>query len=448
MQILIVGAGVVGSNLAQQLSLEGHDISVVDRDAAIVRRLGERFDVITVQGDGGSPSVLEKAGMKKAEMVIAVTESDTLNMTVCLIAHNIGVSKKIARVRNPEYTDLQEAFHIDRMINPDELVVDSILKLVEVPGTTEVADFADGRLLLRAFDVQADSPITGKYLHELRPKMEDSPFLVVGVSRKDEFLIPSGEDRFYSGDRIFVLLPKESLDGFLGLMNLDRGPAEKAVVFGAGRLGINVARRLEGMIEKVVVIEGDEVRANAASALLFESLVLKGQGTDLDLLWEADIQTADYFIALGDDDESNVMSSLLAKKHGAARAIVMTRQPDYVPILGSIGIDIIINPRLVTVGAILSYLRRGQVLSVVKFHEREGEAIELVAMPNSGSVGKPLRDLKIPKGAIVGAVLGDDITIASGDTVIQPNQRVIVFALPEAIPKVENLFSRKKLFAV
>lgn len=449
MRILIVGAGVVGSNLASQLSLEGHDIAVIDQKSEVVRRLSERLDVYAIQGDGGSPSVLEQAGVRESQMVIAVTESDTLNMTVCLLAHKGGVTTKIARVRNAEYASLRDAFHIDRMINPEELVVESILKLVEVPGTTEVADFADGRLLLRAFEVQGDSPMTGKYLHEIKPLMEESPFLVVGISRGEDFLIPSGKDRFYAGDRILVLLPKGSLQKFLPLLNLDSRPPEKAVLYGAGRLGISVARRLEGVLDKVVLIEPDEGRAAAASAALFQSLVLRGAATDLDLLWEADIQTADYFLALGGDDESNVMSSLLAKKHGAKRAIVLTQQPDYVPILDSIGLDIIINPRLVTVSAILRHLRRGKIISVVKFHEREGEAIELVAMPNSGSIGKPLKNLKIPKGAIVGAVFRDgEVAIPDGETVIEANQRLIVFALPEAIPKVENLFSRKKLFAV
>lgn len=449
MRILIVGAGVVGSNLASHLSLEGHDIAVIDSRAEIVRRLSERLDIYAVHGDGGSPSVLEQAGIRESPMVIAVTESDTLNMTVCLLAHQRGVDKKIARVRNPEYASLKESFHIDLMINPEELAVELILKLVEVPGTREVADFADGRLLLRAFEVQADSKITGKYLHEVKPLMENSPILVVGISRGEEFLIPSGKDRFYAGDRILVLLPKGSLPRFLPLLNLDQGPPEKAVLYGAGGLGIAVARRLEGILEKVVVIDPDEERATSASSTLFESLVLRGTATDLDLLWEADIQTADYFIALSSDDESNVMSSLLAKKHGAKRTIVLTQQPDYVPILDSIGLDIIINPRLITVSAILRHLRRGRILSVVKFHERGGEAIELVAMPHSGAVGRPLKNLKLPKGAIVGAVFhGDDVVIPDGETTIEANQRLIVFALPEAIPKVENLFSRKKLFAV
>ena len=449
MQILIVGAGVVGSNLAQQLSVEGHDIAVVEEDPGIVRRLTDRLDVYALQGDGGTPSVLEQAGIKEAKMVIAVTTSDTLNMTVCLLAHNYGVAKKIARVRNPEYASLRETFHIDSMINPEALVVETIIKLVEVPGTTEVADFADGRLLLRNFDISGECPIAGKYLHELKPLMEASPLLVVGLSRGEEFIIPSGKDRIYAGDGILVLLPKESLPKFLSLMGLDETPVKKAVLYGAGRLGIAVARRLEGVLEKVVLIESDEEMSAAASAALFETLVLKGRATDLDLLWEADIQTADFFLALGPDDESNVMSSLLAKKHGAKRAIVMTQQPDYVPILDSIGLDIIINTRLATVSAILTYLRKGRILSVVKFHEREGEAIELQAMPHSGAVGKPLKDLRIPQGAIVGAVFRDgEVTIPDGETVIEANQRVIVFALPEAIPKVENLFSRKRLFVV
>ncbi|MCZ6603381.1 MAG: Trk system potassium transporter TrkA [Planctomycetota bacterium] len=449
MRILVVGAGVVGSNLASQLSLEGHDIAVIEEKQEIVRRLSDRLDIYAVQGNGGSPSVLEQAGIKESQMVIAVTESDTLNMTVCLLAHQRGVETKIARVRNPEYSSLQKDFHIDRMINPEGLVVESILKLIEVPGTTEVADFADGRLLLRAFDVAADSKLTGKYLHQVKPLMEGSPFVVVGISRGEEFLIPSGKDRFYAGDRILVLLPKTSLSRFLVLLNLEERPAEKAVLYGAGRLGIKVAARLEGILDKLVVIEPDEEKAAAASSQLFQALVLRGQATDLDLLWEADIQTADYFLALGSDEESNVMSSLLAKKHGAKRAIVLTQQPDYVPILDSIGLDIIINPRLVTVSAILQHLRRGRILSVVKFHEREGEAIELVAEPHSGSVGKPLKNLKIPKGAIVGAVFRDgEAVIPDGETIIEPNQRLIVFALPEAIPKVEILFSRKKLFAI
>ncbi len=449
MRMLIVGAGIVGSNLAGSLSKEGHEVAVVDSDAAKIRRLSEKLDVLAIVGEGTRPSILKRAGVQNADIVIAVTNVDEVNLLVCMMADKMGARRKIARVRNeeighPAFGLKLSDLHVDRIINPEEIVVRSVEQILGTPGATDVADFADGEILLRGFHVPKDAPIAGTKIAELREVAAMDAFIVTGISREGKLHIPRGRDVIQADDTIFVMVLKDMLPLFLPFVNRRVSEAERVVIFGATTAGRRLAQVLEPKLESVVLIDPSEDRTELAAAILKKTMVLRGEGTDLEVLQEASIDKADAFVALSDDDEANLLASLLARRHGAKRLIVQAANAEYVPVLDSIGIDITVNPRLITVGTILEYIRRGQVKSVVKLADSEAEAIEFKVTPECEAVGKKIHELQFPEDAVIGAIARDEqMMLPTGNTVIHANDEVVVFALPKAIPRVERLFGGK-----
>ncbi len=450
MKILIIGAGVVGSNLAEELSEEGHDIVIIDHDAEKIKNLAGSLDVLAITGSAARPSVLKSAGVGSMEMIIAVTNVDEVNIIVCMIAHQLGVKKCIARVRNEEYAvtpvvDLKKIAHLDRIINPEQIVAQSLEEILETPGATHVAKFANGQILLRGFDVPEDSSIVGKTLAELKEISDMEAFLIVGIARNGTMIIPTGSDEIRVGDNIFVLVSRDTLSMFLPLIKKRIWGVHRVMIYGADLIGLNLAGKLVGKVKEVVVIEENEEKAKAAAAQVPKAIVLKGRGTDLDLLKDANIAETDFFLALSSDNENNLVASIMAKKYGAKRTAVLTQDPDYVAVLESMEMDVVVNPLLITVSAILEYIRRGDVRHVVKLEDSEAEVIELVAQTHSKIVGKQLKDIKFPAGALVGTIIkGKTPVIPRGDTIIKPNEKVILFALPEAIKKIEKLFAVKR----
>lgn len=452
MRILIVGAGVVGFQLSEELSKEGHDISIIDSDPVKIKKITEKLDVMAFLGNACQPSVLKKAGIETSEMIIAASNVDEINIIVCTMANKFNVKKKIARIRNLEYTgdsrilDLKELF-VDTAINPDQVIIDFIGKIMETPGTMNVAEFADGKILLRGFDVSEDAPIVGKKLSELISLYSLDSFLITGISRNGEMLIPKGEDHVQAGDHIYILVARDLLPLVLPMLTKHVDAIRKVVISGANTIGVHIAKTLEDKFQSVILIEPSTEKAEYAASELTKTTVLHGEATDQDLLKDANVSNADFFMALSDDDESNLLASLLSKKQGAKKVLIITDKPDYLPILDSIEMDIVINPRLLTVGAILQHIRRGRIQSVVKLRENETEVIEMTPDPKSPVVGKKLAQIKFPKGSIVGAIIRNgDMIIPDGEAVIKTGERVIVFALPEAIPKIEQLFGKKRLF--
>ncbi len=450
MKIVIVGAGAVGFNLAKQLSKEGHDISVVERDMELVRRIAEKLDVFVVSGSASSPSVLQEAGIKKADLVLAVTNSDEINMVVCMLSHSYNVKTKIARLRNPEFSgDLavlhQNGFHIDHVVNPETITINSILNIIGTPGAIYVADFTEGDILLRGFNVPADAPIAGKRLSELKEAESSDSFLIVAIQRSEEMVIPTGETKLMPHDNIFVLVARGALPYFLPMVNRRADEVEKVILYGVNRASLELAKKLEEQKVGITIIEPDREKTQQAATVLDKTIVLQGSALDIDLLKEASIDIADFFVAMSENEQSNILSSLLAKRLGTKKAIVLAVDPAFVPIINSLGMDIVINPRLITVGSILQHIRRGRTLSVVKFQNSEAEAMELIAEENSKIVNKPLRDISFPPGSILGSIVRDGMMqIPTGSTVVYPGESVIVFALPNAIEKVQSLFNSKK----
>lgn len=446
MKILIVGAGSVGFNLAKQLSNEGHDISIVENNSALVRKINDKLDVYVVDGEGSSPSVLETCGVQEAEMVLAVTNSDEVNIVVCMLANQYGVEKKIARIRNYEFTVQnffmeENDFFIDRMINPDLMTVNSILKIIETPGSTYVADFKDVNVVLRGFCIPEDAPIVGKSLEELKEIESTDSFLIIAIQRGDEMIIPDGATMIEAKDNLFVVVAEAGLPYFLPMVTKRSVRVTRVLIYGATNMGLLVAKRLEGSSIEVTIIEPKQELAEKAASDLAKAVVLHGNATDIDLLKEASIETANFFIAASGDEQSNLLASMLAKKFGARKTVVITDESNYVAIFSSLGMDVVINPRQMIVSSILQLVRRGRISSVVKINESDAEAAEFQVEHGAKIEGKSLSKVKFPKGSIVGAIIQNGVMcIPDGNNIINAGDRVIVFSLPAAIKKVQALF--------
>jgi trk system potassium uptake protein TrkA len=448
MNIIIVGAGVVGSTLAEELSQAGHQVAIIDRDPAHVRRLSERMDVLALAGNAAQPSVLRKAGITDTQMVIAVTDVDEVNLVICMLANQFGVKHKIARLRNEEYAGPRAALDpsrlgIDSIINPECVITSLLLRILEIPGSNEVTEFAEGKVLLVGFEITADAPVAGRRLMELREASAMGAFLVVAIFRGEEPIIPRGDDQILPGDQILVLASSDTMPLVIPLVQRRVEHPQRVVISGANVMGQSLAAALESKIERVTLIDSNVDRAEQAASTLERAVVLAGETTAVDVLREADIEHCDFFIVLTDDDEYNLLSALLARRHKARRVAVVSHNPDYVPVLSSIGINVVMNPRLVTVGEILRYIRKGPVHSVARLRASAAEVLELSAQPGTRIVSKPIMELGFPAGAIIGAVMrNSDMVIPSGRFHIQPGDSVVVLALPGAIEKIEKFFSR------
>ncbi len=454
MNILIVGAGIVGFNLAQELSHEGHDISIIDADYNKIKLISEKLDVLAIHGNGCLPSTLIQGRIRDAEMVIAVTDKDEINLMVCFLAQKFEIKERFARLRNMELTGDSQVFKpeelfVDHAINPAEIIIDSILKIIKTPGAVNVAEFADGQIFFRGFDVPEDAPLAGKSIEEIRDLCEMNSFLVVAIVRAGNLIIPKYENKIMAGDKIYVLVDKDFLPLVLPMLNRSVNEIQKIIIFGASSVAIHLARELDKFIDDISIIEPSLDKANEAADLLEHAVILHGSGTDPDLFNDINMKDADLFLALSNNDEMNILSALLAKKHGAKRAVVITNDPDYLPILDSIGMDVTINPRMITVSETLKHLRKGQVVNLFKLIEGEAEVLEIAPNADSAVVGKRINQLNMPEQSIIGAVLrkNGEMVVPRGATEILEGDTVIVATLPDCIGKIEKIFGKKSLFS-
>ncbi|MHC4268779.1 MAG: Trk system potassium transporter TrkA [Planctomycetota bacterium] len=452
MKVLIIGAGAVGFNIAKQLSKEGHDISIIDENSKLVKKISESLDVYVVAGNGTSPSVLEAAGVRDAHMVLAVTTSDEVNIIACILANQYGNGKmiKIARIRNSEFTGNDSLFKhngfcVDHMINPEQIIVDSIINITETPGATFAIDFPVGNIVLRGFHVPKDAPLVGRDFVELEDIEYTDSFLIVYIQRDGEMITPTHKTVIQPDDNIFVLISKAGLPYFLPMVNRRADEVEKIIIYKASLTGLQLARSFEGSSIDVTMIEPEKDKAEKAAAYLKDAIVLHGDATEIDVLKEATIEDTDIFIALSENEQTNLLTSLLAKKHGARKTIVLTNEPDLVHIINQVDVDVVVNPRLVTASAILQHVRRGQIQSIAKLGDSEVEAIELIAEEGSEIVKKPLWKIRFPKNTILGAIVRNNtMLLPKGVDAINPGESVVVFTLPEDIERVQALFSVKK----
>jgi trk system potassium uptake protein TrkA len=446
MKIIIVGAGEVGFHLAKILSQEKHDIIVIDRDAERIERVHEALDVMTVVGSGSQLSCLERVGVKDADMLIAVTSIDEVNLTCCLLAHKLGAKKIIARVNDPEFLSAEsplfpEDFGIDLVIYPEGLAAQEIVRLIRRSAATDVLEFAEGRIQLIGIRVDDGSPLINRKLRDIVAGYREVPFRAVAIHRGMRTIIPTGDDVFRKGDQAFVISKVERVQEMLKISGKDTTTFERVMILGGGRIGQHVAEELQSEMT-VKLIESSKETSQRLADTLRKTMVIQGEGKDLDLLATEGIMDMDAYIATTRDEEDNIISCLMAKHLGVKKTVAHVERLDYIPLANTIGIDALVNKKLSAANAILKFIRKGEVVSVATLHGVEAEVIEMVAQQGSAVTKKPLRELKFPEGAIIGCVIHNgSVTIPVGATRINPHDRVVVFTLPNAIQEVERFFT-------
>ncbi len=452
MRAIVVGAGEVGYYIAKRLVGEGHDVTIIEENAAVKERVEKELDVLVIQGSGASPKALEAAGVSKTDLLIAVTDEDEMNLVASLLAKQARGEKPIktiARVRNPEFSknpSLQsgKALGIDTLINPNQAVAEEIARLVHTPAAAQVAFFAEGKVELLGIDVRPEAPALRQRLKDLRSFQAQHPFIVTAISRNDELQIPYGETVIEPGDRLYVVAHRDDIPDILNRLGRQEEPPREVLIIGGGRIGLCLAEILETEAEgiRITLMERNRKRCEEVAERLKRAKVIVGDGTDVQALAEEGIVEMDAVVTVSGDEATNILAALLLKKRlKAKKAIALVQRSHFIKLASSLGIDAI-SPRLTTASAILRSVRRGRVVSVVEMPEGDAEIMELVALPTTPVVDRPLREVNMPKGAIVAAISrGEQIIIPKGDTCILPDDRVILFTLPEAIPKVEELFS-------
>ncbi len=453
MKIIIVGAGEVGFHIASRLALENKDVVVIDTDSEALRRVSESLDVHVVNGSGSSPVILEEAGIKTAEILLAVTNSDEANLVACLVADIVSpTTKKLARIRNAGYDGYHEHFkefapHIDMVINPEIEVVKTLERLINVPGAVDVEVFAGGRLQFIGMRIDEGSKLDGVKLFDMRSLVEGATPLVAAVVRNDRMIVPNGRDQLMAGDLVYFITEVDNLSGILDIFGKEAKSTKRAVIVGGGRIGERLARALEDKSIHTKIIEKDQDRCRELADKMNKAVILHGDGSDQSLLQEENIHDVDVLITLTNDEETNILVSLLGKRMGAKNTITKITKFGYFPLMATIGLEQIVSPRLSAIDTILQHVRKGKVLSAISVHGEQAEVIEAVALETSDIVGKPVRKVSFPKGALlIGIVRDDAVIVPSGDSVIEPDDKVVIFAKREVVPKIEKMLTVKLEF--
>jgi trk system potassium uptake protein TrkA len=452
MKVIVCGAGQVGFNIARYLSKEGSDVTVIDQQADLVEKVTDALDVEGVVGFASHPEVLDRAGARDAELLIAVTYSDEVNMVACQVAHALfDVPTKIARVRQQSYLDPRWAelfggrhLPIDAIISPEIEVARAVIRRLEIPGAFDAIPLSDGLLTLVGVRCGADCPVLSTPLRHLTALFPDLHISVVGIVRNDRKMVPTPDDQMQAGDEVYFVAETAHLARALAAFGHEEPEARRLIIVGGGNIGLHLAQALEAEHRgiQVKLIEIDKRRAELVSQALQRSIVINGDALDVEVLAEANVRATETIIAVSNDDEVNILTSLLAKRFGCQRSVTLINKTTYAPLLGTLGIDAVVSPRGITVSSILQHVRRGRIRSVHSLGEGFGEIIEADALETSSLVGTPLRESRLPPGVIVGALVRDrTVVIPRGDTVIRPGDRVVIFAAAETVKRIEKLFS-------
>ena len=452
MKIIILGAGEVGATLAENLAFESNDVTVVDINEALLRPLQDRLDIRAIHGYAAHPRVLREAGANDADMIIAVTQSDEVNMVACQIAYTLfHTPTKIARIRASEYLQEDRLFHqdaipIDMSISPEQLVTDYIKRLIQYPGALQVVDFADGRVQTVGVKAYYGGPLVGKELRALREHIPNTDTRVVAIYRRGKPLIPEGDTVIEADDEVFFVAARRNIKRVIGELRKTDRPVKRVMLAGGGNIGLRLALALENTCQ-VKIIEANAQRAAWLSEKVNRSIVLKGDAANEALLREENIESVDVFCSVTDDDEANILSAMLSKRLGARKAMSLINRLAYVDLIQSSGtqIDIAISPKQSTISALLAHVRRGDVVRVHTLRRGASEAIEAIAhgeKRNSRVVGRRIDQIKLPPGSSIGAIArGNEVIIAHGDTVIESGDHVIIFIIDKKYTaQVEQLF--------
>ncbi|MDP8952047.1 MAG: Trk system potassium transporter TrkA [Actinomycetota bacterium] len=443
MRIVIVGAGEVGFNTALMLSGEGHDVVLIEQNEGLVERATEQLDALAIQGNGASPKLLAEAGVEKSNLLIAATNSDEANIIACLAAKAQGVPRTVARLHNPDYYDprepfAQDMFKIDFVIHTEQMAAEEIREALLVPGAVNVESFAEESIEVAEVILEADSPIVGLPVRDANLPEQS---LVVGIVRNGEALVPRGDTVLEPRDHVFLIGERRRVGKVVEAVATDTAPVREVMIFGGGRIGLRLAQALEQVGIAVKVIERDEARARYVASQLRKGLVLHEDGTSQDLLLQEGVDRMDAFVAATGDDRANLLAAMYARRLGARQTIAGISRGEFAPLADALGVDITISPRLLAAGAILRFVRRGEVVAVTLL-ESGAEMIELRVPRGCRVAGRPLSQVGFPEGALVGAILRNGrVIIPSGREMLQPGDDAVVFALAAAVGEVEHLFA-------
>lgn len=457
MKIIILGAGQVGGTLAENLVDENNDITVVDTNPDRLRQLQDKFDLRVINGAGSHPRVLREAGAEDADMLVAVTNSDETNMIACQVAYTLfNTPNKIARIRSSEYVReadklfLPEAIPIDHLIAPEQLVIDSIYKLIQYPGALQVVNFAEGRVSIVAVKAYYGGSLVGNALSSLREHMPHIETRVVAIFRQDRPIRPQGSTIIEAGDEVFFVAASEHIRAVMSELQRLEKPYKRIMIVGGGNVGAGLALRIEKDYN-VKLIEHNANRATDLAELLHDTIVFYGDASDQELLAEEHIEQVDVFIALTNDDEANIMSAMLAKRMGAKKAMVLIQRSAYVDLVQGGVINIAISPQQATISALLGHVRKADIVSVSSLRRGVAEAIEAIAHGDENTskvVGRKIADIKLPPGTIIGAIVRDEqVIIANDEHSIEQGDHVVLFITDKRhVPEVEKLFQPSPFF--
>lgn len=451
MKVIICGAGQVGYHIASYLASEQNDVTVIDQAPELIARVNESLDVQAFVGNAALPDVLENAGAADADMIIAVTFADEVNMVACQVAHSLfNVPTKIARIRQhsflePAWADLfsREHLPIDVIISPEIEVAQAISRRLAVPGAFDMIPLAEDKVRVVGVRCTADCPIVNTPLRQLTELFPDLHIVVVGIVHEENAFIPKSTDQMLPGDEVYFVADTEHVPRALAAFGYQEQEAHRMVIVGGGNIGLNLAKLIEATPDMTArIVERDQARARKIASMLPDTMVTWGDGLDAEILEEINIRSADTVVAVTDDDETNILGSLLAKRYGVERTIALANKTTYSSLVTTLGIDVLVNPRAITVSTILQHIRRGRIRAVHSLRDGFGEIIEAEALETSPLVGSQIREGKLPSGVIIGAIVRDgEVIIPRGDTDVRARDRVILLATSGSVKKVEKLFA-------
>ncbi len=453
MKIIICGAGQVGGQIARHLAREAgaNQVTVIDRDPALIRRITDSYDVNGVAGFASHPDILERAGARDADMVIAATQSDEVNMVVCQVAHSIfSVPRKIARLRAPAYlnaiySDLYRREHlpIDVVISPEYSVADAVMQRLAAPAAFDIEGFLDNKAQLVGITLDSACAVLNTPLRQLSELFSTLRVVVVGVRRGERLFVPEPSDQLYGEDQIYLVTATEDLPRVMEVFGKQHLRVERLLIVGAGNIGLHVAQTLEadGRRNRLKIIEKSRARAELAADALKRTVVLNGDGLDVDLLEEANITSMDAVLALTDDDKTNILTCVRAKTEGANLVVALINDPSLIGLVAPMGIDAYVNPRATTVSSILRYVRHGRIRAVYSIGDGEAELIEAQVLGTSAMAGKAVRDADLPEASLIGLIQkGNEVVVPRGDTRLAEGDVLTIFAMRESVAAVERLF--------
>jgi trk system potassium uptake protein TrkA len=447
MKIIIAGAGDVGFHLAKLLSYESQDTYVIDTDGEKLNYINNHLDVITKKGDATSIKLLKEIGVDSADLLLAVTESQNTNFTISVIGKSLGVKKTIARIDNPEFLENTEVdfkkFGLDFMISPEELAADEIQMLLNQSSFNDTVTFENGLFNVMGTTLDYKSPLLDKTVKEARETFSNVDFITIAIKREgiSQTIIPRGDSEYKLGDQVYFSVPHYSLSSLYPIVGKEQLNIKNVMILGGSSIGSKTARNLCKGNFKVTLIEKEREKSLVLAEELNNTLVINGDGRDIELLEEENIRDMDAFVAVTGDSETNIMTCLVAKSKGVKKTIALVENMDYINISQTIGINTLINKKLIAASSIFRHIRKGEILALANLHNIDAEVFEFEVLPGAKVTKKPIRELKFPRDAVFGGIIRDgNALMSNGDFQIKDGDKAIVFCLPESISIVEDLF--------